>query len=362
MGTMAADEMELAGERARLVRLCGRLSGDPAAAEDLAQETLVEAYRSGDRLRDPERWRGWLSGIARNVCRRRWGRRTPELTTLALSDDADPADDFDVEVELERAELATLLDRAMALLPAETRAVLVQRYVEESPVGEIAARLGLSEGAVAMRLQRGKLTLRRVLTTGFRDEAAAYGLVDDEEWQTTRIWCSFCGGQRLLGRFSADRGRLEMRCPGCGCWSNSMRSEASDFHWDGVKGFRPALSRILEWHRRHHLPGLLTGSAQCPSCGRPAPLELEAQDEPAPRWISSRCRPCGGIAREPHEWLVLSLPEARRFSRVRFAGSRPVEAEGRPALVTSFESVAGTGRLDVVSAADTLAVLSAHPR
>jgi DNA-directed RNA polymerase specialized sigma24 family protein len=43
----------LLGERARLVRLCARLTGDWDAAEDLAQETFVEAWRALDRLRDP---------------------------------------------------------------------------------------------------------------------------------------------------------------------------------------------------------------------------------------------------------------------------------------------------------------------
>jgi DNA-directed RNA polymerase specialized sigma24 family protein len=111
-------------ERPRLVRLCARVSGDPDAAEDLAQETILAAHRAAAELREPERWREWLSGVARNVCR---------------------------------------LDRALARLPAGTRAVLVARFVEQSAVGEIARRLDLSEGAVMMRLQRGKLTLRRVL-------------------------------------------------------------------------------------------------------------------------------------------------------------------------------------------------------
>jgi RNA polymerase sigma factor (sigma-70 family) len=78
------------------------------------------------------------------------------------------ADDFDLEVDLERDDLAWLLDRALALLPPETREILVQKYVEECPQADVAARLGLTEGAVEARLQRGKLALRRVLTTDVR--------------------------------------------------------------------------------------------------------------------------------------------------------------------------------------------------
>jgi len=41
-------------ERDRLVRLCAKLTGDAAAAEDLAQETLLAAWRQVDTLRNPD--------------------------------------------------------------------------------------------------------------------------------------------------------------------------------------------------------------------------------------------------------------------------------------------------------------------
>ena len=65
--TFEVDE-SMADERARLVRFCGRLTGDSDAAEDLAQEALVRAYRPVDYLTEPERRLPWLMGIARHVC------------------------------------------------------------------------------------------------------------------------------------------------------------------------------------------------------------------------------------------------------------------------------------------------------
>lgn len=91
------------------------------------------------------------------------------------------ADPFDIEVELERKELIALLDRAMSALPPETRTALVKHYVEESPLAEIAAQLGMNAGAIAMRLQRGRLALRRVLTTRLQDEIASY-LIRSRSW------------------------------------------------------------------------------------------------------------------------------------------------------------------------------------
>lgn len=62
-----------AAERARLVGLCAKLTGDWDTAEDLAQEALLVAHRHRHRLYGrAARW-PWLAGIARNVCRH-WRR------------------------------------------------------------------------------------------------------------------------------------------------------------------------------------------------------------------------------------------------------------------------------------------------
>ncbi len=57
----------LPAERARLVGLCVHLTGNAGITEDLAQETLVEAWRQQSKLRDPAGYTQWLSAIARNV-------------------------------------------------------------------------------------------------------------------------------------------------------------------------------------------------------------------------------------------------------------------------------------------------------
>ncbi len=211
-------------EREVLVRYCARYTGVPDVAEDLAQQTLLQAWRHEHRLRDPQARRGWLLGIARNECLM-WARsrsRDPSRFTGLERTEAREAqdrlaDDFDLELELERDDLARLLDRAMALLSTEVREVLVRRYVEESPQAEVAAHLGLSEGAVEARLRRGRLALRRVLSTKMADEAAGYGLISprDAGWEETRIWCPSCGQRRLEGWLRPAEGKLYMRCPGC---------------------------------------------------------------------------------------------------------------------------------------------------
>ncbi len=139
----------VAADRPQLVRLCACLTGDADVAEDLAHDTLIEAWRNAHKLRDPRGRSPWLSAIARRVCLRWASQRGRDLAHLAQAFDHDGSaspedesvpDPCDIEVELERHELADLLDRALALLPPQTRAVLIARYIHESPHAEVAAR------------------------------------------------------------------------------------------------------------------------------------------------------------------------------------------------------------------------------
>lgn len=376
-------EQVLMGERPRLVRLCARLSGSRDAAEDLAQETLLTAWRAADRLPQPAQYAPWLAGIARNVCRS-WARRHyreqarligahgPAESPLPSAVDSLP-DDFDVEVELERDELALLLDRALALLPRETGALLVQHYIEESPHAEIAARLGISEGAVGVRLHRGKLALRRVLTAELRAEAATYGLAAG--WDETRIWCPQCGGRRLLGRWEKEEagGLFLLRCPACdgpdGIMTAADLAVPTYAQLLGKAGaYKPALVRLQTAVTAYFRQALAAQQAGCPVCGRIAQLwwgkSAEASRRGNQHELRAWCDACGWASNCSLVSLVMSLPEARRFwrayPRMRTLPLLEIEAHGVPALVTRLQSATTAAELAVVSARDTFAVLTIH--
>lgn len=363
--------------QAELVRVCARLSGDPNAAEDLAQETRVAAWRHQQELRDPGRQRQWLIGIARNVCanwRRRQGRELARRVATPATEETAPdglelaADDVDLEAELERAELAQLLDRALALLPPSTRQVLLARYVQGSPQAETARRLGLSEGAVAMKLQRGKLAMRRVLATELREAALTYGLAGDPDgvWQATRLWCPLCGRQRLRGRFLGGHAGLELRCPECcrsaGAMVASVASAQAPELFRGVRGFRAAYGRLLAWDGAR--VGGDNHARRCPSCG--APIRLTERRSDGFAWwgrpsFRQSCTACTWRWDVALPGFLLALPAGRRFwrdhPRIRFAPVRAIERQGGPALVAALEDAAGAARLEIVCARDSLAVL-----
>ncbi len=374
-----------ARERAGLVRLCARLTGDPAAAEDLAQETLLEAWRHRDALRDPDRLEAWLAGIARNICLR-WGRiharaAAHRLTPLSATPAATPgADDplpaielalaapDDLELELERQELIVLLDRALALLPAETRAALVAHYVDESPLAEIAARLGASASAVAMRLQRGRLALRRVLATEFADELAAYrldGATGVGAWEQTPLWCSLCGRHYLLGRYHREAGEWWLRCPAC-----SVNAQDVLIHTNsrailgGVKGYKRAYERLWAWVNAYYPPNLAARAVPCLRCGHITPLRHGTSGPAALRGVilEHDCPSCDTNHFISLDALILAHPAGRRFQRrhprLRLLPREEVEAQGRPASVTTYESLTGSARLVAVTAADTFEMLS----
>lgn len=367
------------------MRLCARLTGDIEAAEDLAQETLYEAWRHIHRLHTPAGREQWLSAIARHVCRRWARRRGQELTYVVQADhatvqpngqpDERGAPDLDLELILERHELAELLDRALALLPPETRTILVAHYVDDLPQAEIAARLGVSASLVKARVHRGKRLLRRALTTHFLRDAAAYGLVDVGDPQETRIWCPYCGQSHLSGVFRG--GIFRLTCPHCAvihergstvaqCWTEHPIMAPV---LQSVTGYKPALSRLMGWADAYYRRGLRERRVPCLDCGRLTPLHagLPLDAPPLRRAASAvhvRCAACGAGYGEILTALALYTPDGQRFwrahPRIRMIPERAVEAEGRAALVTSFESVSGQGRLDVVSVCETLELMGIH--
>jgi len=126
-------------------------------AEDVAQEAFVRAYRSFHRLRDRERFRGWLARIAwRLALDRRRGTDRREKRELAAFDrpPAPTVEDLAVSRQFEER-----LERAMDELPEKLRMVLVLAGVEGYDTRETARLLSLPEGTVKSRLHAARKQL-----------------------------------------------------------------------------------------------------------------------------------------------------------------------------------------------------------
>jgi RNA polymerase sigma-70 factor (ECF subfamily) len=136
--------------------------GNSADAEDVTQQTFLNAYRAFQRGERPKKAHNWLIKIAHNVCRMRWrqsGRRPQEVSLERAGEPAAPDD--------ERPSLDEVLT-ALAKLPFNQRAAIVMREVEDRSYAEIAEVLGVTVPAVEALLfrARGNLRARRKALAG----------------------------------------------------------------------------------------------------------------------------------------------------------------------------------------------------
>jgi RNA polymerase sigma-70 factor (ECF subfamily) len=124
-----------------------------ADAEDVAQETLLRAYRKFDRLRDRNRFRAWLVRIAFRLAldRLRSGKRRELRDALWSQPERQPpaatAEDLAAANEFQAH-----LESALAELPEKLRLVLLLAAMEGHTIDEIAATLRISTGTVKSRI------------------------------------------------------------------------------------------------------------------------------------------------------------------------------------------------------------------
>ena len=159
-------------ERAIYFLLLSLLRND-AEAEDAAQDTAIKVYLNLKNFRGDSQFRTWVLSIARNEG---LGRLRKAVTRKEDSLDAETDDqtgDYTPAVltswreipseALERQELGVMLRTAIEGLPEIYRNVVVLRDIEEMDIRETATALGISEGAVKVRLHRARALLQREL-------------------------------------------------------------------------------------------------------------------------------------------------------------------------------------------------------
>jgi RNA polymerase sigma factor (sigma-70 family) len=138
-------------------------TGSLGQSEDLAQETFITAWKHLGHLREREKLRPWLCGIARNRINnflRREGREpvraAESLDEVAESHSPEP---LPVDYVISQEE-AALLWRSLEKIPATYREPLILFYREHQSVEAVAEKLDLTEEAVHQRLSRGRKLLQ----------------------------------------------------------------------------------------------------------------------------------------------------------------------------------------------------------
>lgn len=137
--------------------LCYRMTGSLAEAEDLAQDTFVQAYRHLDGFRAEAAFSSWLYRIAMNQCLNWQKKRVREAK-------AHQEWGQQQETSPEQApQHARQVEEALLKLPAKQRAAVVLTTYEGLSHAEAASALGCSETTISWRLFAARAKLKRLL-------------------------------------------------------------------------------------------------------------------------------------------------------------------------------------------------------
>ena len=141
-----------------IVRYLYRLTGDIDVAQDLAQDTFVNAYKSIVKTKAELSLKAWLYRIATNSARQ-YHRRKRLISFIPFSK-SDGADIVSPHQSMERVDQRLDIDDALLHVPQDQRVCIVLHYVEGLHYKEIGDILGISEEAVRKRVARGSRDFR----------------------------------------------------------------------------------------------------------------------------------------------------------------------------------------------------------
>ena len=160
----------MAGDRDSFAMLIGRYSdplyrhalgmtGSPDVAEDILQTSFIKAYHHLGEVRG--RFDAWLFRIVANGCKD-WLKNI-RRTHLSYDEDDQPSGYASPEDELDRTELRSDLDSALAQLALSLREAFIMKHVEGRSYEEMADLLGTTVGALKMRVHRAREALQALL-------------------------------------------------------------------------------------------------------------------------------------------------------------------------------------------------------
>jgi RNA polymerase sigma-70 factor (ECF subfamily) len=167
-----------------IYRLALRMLQDPQEAEDVLQETFLNAFRALDGFEGRSSLGTWLHRIAANQALMRLRRKAPALVPVDPLDSETegtpiPRELFDwcclPEEDFMTAEAQAQLEASLDRLSPALSAVFMLRDLHGLSTQQTAETLGISEAAVKTRLLRARLQLREQLSAYFTERAKEAG-------------------------------------------------------------------------------------------------------------------------------------------------------------------------------------------
>jgi RNA polymerase sigma-70 factor (ECF subfamily) len=158
---------------ARLTAVCHARVSRGDTAEDLAQESLLRAFRALRTLAEPDKFGPWLCGIATRTCLdwlKAKARTQVPFSTLVQDRHIDQVlgRPSTTEPELDREDELRRLMTEVEALPEECREVVMLYYYQDLTYRDLAQLLGVSPATINARLTRARSLLRERLSGAAR--------------------------------------------------------------------------------------------------------------------------------------------------------------------------------------------------
>ena len=149
----------------KVFNIAYKFVGQHDEAEDLTQDIFLKVFKSLDSFDRRANFQTWLISVSRNLCIDHYRRVRKERETIDRNIDANELSPISREEgqvgALEQRDRVALLRQALASLPEALRTAVVMRDLQERSYPDIATALGLPEGTVKSRINRGRTELAR---------------------------------------------------------------------------------------------------------------------------------------------------------------------------------------------------------
>jgi RNA polymerase sigma-70 factor (ECF subfamily) len=166
-GDQAAWETVVRQNWRKVFNVAYKFVGKHDEAEDLTQDIFLKIFKALASFDRRANFQTWIISISRNLCIDHYRSVRKERQTIAREVDAGDlqpvSSDRGPYAAAEHQDLRVLLRQALQMLPVTLRTAVVLRDLQELSYQEIAERLGLPEGTVKSRINRGRLELARQL-------------------------------------------------------------------------------------------------------------------------------------------------------------------------------------------------------
>jgi RNA polymerase sigma-70 factor (ECF subfamily) len=153
----------------RVYAICYRFTGSDSEAQDIAQEVFVRVFQSLKTFRSGDgSFTVWLTRLTRNLLIDNYRRNKNSRVTSSIEDQLSPVEDTTpsegrADSRVTHRERGEMLQMALRKLSPELREAVVLRDLQEMEYREISESLGIPEGTVKSRINRGRAELANVL-------------------------------------------------------------------------------------------------------------------------------------------------------------------------------------------------------